>query len=61
MERSPIMDAFNGPNNNGYTPGISVFNNTPDKNAGLQLGVYKNNAYDSGFTYDIGDAWMYGG
>jgi len=61
MERSPIMDAFNGANNNGYAPGISVFNNTPDKMAGLQLGVYKNNVYDSGFTYNIGDAWMYGG
>ncbi len=61
MERSPIMDAFSGANNNGYAPGISVFNNTPDKNAGLQLGIYKNNTYDSGFTYDIGDAWIYGG
>jgi phosphate-selective porin OprO/OprP len=27
----------------------------------LQLGVYKNNVYDSGFTYNIGDAWIYGG
>jgi phosphate-selective porin OprO/OprP len=61
MERAPIMDAFSGPNNNGYTPGISVFNNTPDMRAGLQLGVYKNNLYDSGFTFDIGDAWVYGG
>lgn len=61
MERSPLMDAFAGPNNNGYTPGISAFNNTPDKNAGMQIGIYKNNVYDSGFTYDIGDAWTYGG
>ncbi len=61
MERSTIMDAFNGANNNGYAPGISVFNNTADKNAGLQLGVYKNNVYDSGFTYNIGNAWTYGG
>jgi phosphate-selective porin OprO/OprP len=61
MERAPIMDAFSGPNNNGYAPGISVFNNTPDKMAGLQLGVYKNNLYDSGNTFDIGDAWVYGG
>lgn len=61
MERSPLMDAFSGANNNGYAPGISVFRNTEDKNAGLQLGAYKNNVYDSGFTYDIGNAWMYGG
>lgn len=60
MERAPIMDAFSGPNNNGYAPGISFFNNTPDKNAGLQMGVYKNNAYDSGFAYDIGNAWTAG-
>jgi phosphate-selective porin OprO/OprP len=61
MERSPNMDIFYGPNNNGYAPGISVFNNTEDKNAGLQLGIYKNNLYDSGYTYNIGDAWVYGG
>ncbi|MFO1096320.1 MAG: porin [Planctomycetaceae bacterium] len=61
MERAPIMDVFTGANNNGYTPGISVFNNTANKRAGLQVGVYKNNVYDSGFSYDIGDAWTYGG
>jgi phosphate-selective porin OprO/OprP len=61
MERSPNMDIFYGPNNNGYAPGISVFNNTADKNAGLQLGIYKNNLYDSGYTFSIGDAWVYGG
>jgi phosphate-selective porin OprO/OprP len=61
MERAPIMDAFAGPNNNGYAPGISVFNNTPDQNAGVQLGVYKNNLYDAGFTFNVGDAWIYGG
>ncbi|WP_157605329.1 OprO/OprP family phosphate-selective porin [Schlesneria paludicola] len=61
MERAPIMDAFSGPNNNGYTPGVSFFNNTPDKNAGLQMGVYKNNAYDSGYSYSIGNAFTYGG
>jgi phosphate-selective porin OprO/OprP len=61
MERSPNMDLFYGPNNNGYAPGISIFNSTPDQNATLQLGAYKNNLYDSGFTYNIGDAWVYGG
>ena len=33
MERSPLQDAFNGPNNNGYTPGVSAFNITPDQRA----------------------------
>lgn len=61
MERAPIMDVFSGPNNNGYTPGASVFGNTPDKNAGLQLGIYKNNAYDSDYTFSIGNAFTYGG
>ena len=61
MERAPIMDVFAGPNNNGYAPGVSVFNNTPDKNAGLQLGVYKNNAYDSGYTFNLGNSFTYGG
>lgn len=61
MERAPIMDVFSGPNNNGYTPGVSVFGNTPDKMAGLQLGVYKNNAYDSGYTFSVGNAFTYGG
>jgi phosphate-selective porin OprO/OprP len=61
MERAPIMDVFSGPNNNGYTPGVSVFGNTADKMAGLQLGVYKNNAYDSGYTFSLGNAFTYGG
>lgn len=61
MERAPIMDAFSGANNNGYTPGISIFNNSENMMTGLQLGIYKNNTYDSGFTYDIGNAWTYGG
>ena len=61
MERAPIMDAFSGPNNNGYTPGVSFFGTTDNKMAGLQMGVYKNNAYDSGFPYSIGNAFEYGG
>jgi phosphate-selective porin OprO/OprP len=60
MERSPLMDAYAGANNNGYAPGISTFGNTEDQRAGFQMGAYKNNVYDSGFTYSIGDAWTYG-
>lgn len=61
MERSPIMDAFSGANNNGYAPGISVFNVTEDKMATWQLGAYNNNVYNSGYSYNIGNQWMYGG
>lgn len=61
MERSPIMDAFSGANNNGYAPGISIFNVTEDKMATWQLGAYNNNVYNSGYSYNIGNQWMYGG
>jgi phosphate-selective porin OprO/OprP len=55
MERAPIMDAFSGVNNNGYTPGISAFRNSENKKANLQIGAYRNNVYDSGNTYDLGN------
>lgn len=55
MERSPLQDAFNGPNNNGYTPGVSVFNITPNQHATWALGFFKNNDYENGFTYDVGN------
>jgi phosphate-selective porin OprO/OprP len=60
MERAPIMDAFNGPNNNGYTQGLSFFDNTKDKNFGWQAGIYKGTAYDSGYTFDMGNGWTSG-
>jgi phosphate-selective porin OprO/OprP len=60
MERAPIMDAFSGPNNNGYTPGVSFFNNTPDKNAGLQMGVYKTNYFDGNYPFNYGNDFSYG-
>lgn len=62
MERSSLMDAFNGANNNGYAPGISIYNMTENKKAALALGAYKNNVYDSGYPYDIGNGnFTYGG
>jgi phosphate-selective porin OprO/OprP len=60
MERATIMDAYFGPYNNGYTPGISAFNISENKKANWMFGIYKNNAYDSGYTYDLGDHnWTY--
>lgn len=61
MERSPIMDAFNGANNNGYAPGISFYDVTENKMATWQVGAYNNNVYNSGYSYNIGNQWMYGG
>jgi phosphate-selective porin OprO and OprP len=59
MERSAIMDAFFGPNNNGYIPGVSAFRTTENQRANLYLGAYHNSVYDSGTTYDIGSgAWI---
>jgi phosphate-selective porin OprO/OprP len=62
MERSPLMDAFSGPNNNGYTPGISGFRNSENQRFNIQFGAYHQAAYDSGQTYNIGsNSWQYGG
>jgi len=55
MERSPLQDAFNGPNNNGFTPGITVYNALPNQNATWGLGVFKNNDYQSGFPFEVGN------
>lgn len=62
MERSPIFDAFAGPNNAGYTPGVSTFRSYADDNVQVQLGAYKTNQYDKEFSYDIGNSnYTYGG
>jgi len=55
LERSPLQDAFNGPNNNGYTPGMSVYNTTENQNATWAVGMFKNNNYQSGFPFEFGN------
>ena len=55
MERSPLQDAFNGPNNNGYTPGITLYNTTQNQRATWGLGVFQNNDYQNGFPYAFGN------
>ena len=43
MERSYNQDAYTGPFNNGFTPGISILNNFGEDQRGLwHLGVFKN-------------------
>jgi phosphate-selective porin OprO/OprP len=62
MERSPIFDAFAGPNNAGYTPGISAFRPFFDERMHVQVGMYKTQMYDKETPYDIGNNnYTYGG
>jgi phosphate-selective porin OprO and OprP len=62
MERSPVFDAFAGPNNAGYTPGISAFRSFMEDNLQVQLGAYKTTMYDKEFSYDIGNSnYTFGG
>ena len=62
MERSPIFDAFTGPNNAGYTPGISLFRPFFEERMHVQMGAYKTQMYDKETPYDIGNnVYTYGG
>jgi phosphate-selective porin OprO and OprP len=62
MERSPIFDAFTGPNNAGYVPGVSLFRGFLDENLQVQMGAYKTQMYDKETPYDIGNNnYTYGG
>jgi phosphate-selective porin OprO/OprP len=62
MERSPIFDAFTGPNNAGYTPGVSLFRPFFDERMHVQMGAYKTQMYDKETPYDIGNNnYTYGG
>lgn len=55
MERSFNQDAYTGPFNNGFTPGVSMFNNFGEDQRGLwHMGVFKNIV--NVFTYGVGDA-----
>ena len=55
MERSYSQDAFEGPFNNGFVPGIQVLNSTEDKMFGWQVGEFKNTSNPFGFSnYDGG-------
>jgi phosphate-selective porin OprO/OprP len=53
MERSYLQDAFYGPFNNGFTPGISLFNYNEAETVTWNLGGYKNT--QNVFAYDTGD------
>jgi phosphate-selective porin OprO/OprP len=53
MERSYLQDAYTGPFNNGFTPGISFHNWTEDERITWNLGGYKSG--NNVFGFDTGD------
>jgi phosphate-selective porin OprO/OprP len=53
MERSFNQDAFTGPFNNGFTPGMMIWNVAESRRATYQLGVFKNTT--NVFAYGVGD------
>lgn len=57
MERSIAFDAFVENGNNGFAPGVSVWNNYLDDNLLLALGVFTPNFRDI-FGWNVGDGEM---
>ena len=58
MERSYNQDAFYGPSNNGFTPGILAYDNWADEHGTWSTGFFKNT--QNAFAYGIGEgeyAW----
>ena len=54
MERSLNQDAYTGPFNNGFTPGVSAFNNFGEDDRGLwHVGLFKNT--NNVFAYAVDD------
>lgn len=53
MERSYNQDAFTGPFNNGFTPGLMFWNVSDNERATYHLGFFKNTT--NVFAYGIGD------
>lgn len=54
MERSFSMDAFEGPFNDGYLPGIQILDHTDDGRVAWYLGEFKNTANPFGFANSSG-------
>lgn len=53
MERSFLQDAFFGPFNNGFTPGIAMYSATEEQNMTWQMGLFKN--AQNIFAWGVGD------
>ena len=60
MERSFAQDAFEGPFNNGFLPGIQVLNSNEDGSVGWQVGQFKNTTNPFGFSNSSGGSMTVG-
>jgi phosphate-selective porin OprO and OprP len=60
MERSYAQDAFEGPFNNGFLPGIQVMNSNEEGDIGWQVGVFKNTTNPFGFSNSSGGSMTVG-
>jgi phosphate-selective porin OprO/OprP len=55
MERSFLQDAYFGPFNNGFSPGIMIFDTSHDKRLHYDLGIFKNTTNVFGFGVGGGE------
>jgi phosphate-selective porin OprO/OprP len=60
MERSFNQDAFEGPFNNGFLPGIQVLNNNEEGDVAWQVGEFKNTSNPFGFSNSSGGSMTVG-
>jgi phosphate-selective porin OprO/OprP len=60
MERSFSQDAFEGPFNNGFVPGIQVMNNNEEGDVAWQVGQFKNTTNPFGFSNSSGGSMTVG-
>ncbi len=55
IERSYLQDAFTGPFNNGFTPGVMIWDTSEDERWYYALGAFKNNSNIFGFGVGDGE------
>ena len=60
MERSFAQDAFEGPFNGGFVPGIQIMNMNEEENVAWQIGEFKNTTNPFGFSNSSGGSMTVG-
>jgi phosphate-selective porin OprO/OprP len=60
MERSFAQDAFEGPFNNGFLPGIQIMNSNEDGTVGWQVGEFKNISNPFAYSNSTGGSMTVG-
>ena len=60
MERSFSQDAFEGPFNNGFLPGIQILNSNEEGDIAWQVGEFKNTTNPFGFNNSSGGSMTVG-